>query len=371
MSKMAVADVCIAGGGPAGLAAALALRRRGFEVTVVDCATPPIDKACGEGLMPDSLAALKRLGVELDVNAGYPFRGIRFTDGASTVTGDFPNGTGLGMRRTYLHEVLVKHAGEANVRLIWGAKNLRLCREGLSIQGEVLRARLVVGADGQKSLIRSSAGLNAVKSERLRYGFRTHYRLAPWSEYVELYWGPRGQVYVTPVASHEVCVALISRHSKLRLEEALDDFPALRERLAGVEHGPHEMGAMSISRRLKRVHKDGLALLGDASGSVDALTGEGMCLAFQQADALAAALEVGDLRHYAARHKEIGAKPRMLASLMLSMEWHGEWQRRVLASLAKRPQFFASLLQLHVGGSPSVGLLTRQLLGFGRVFLTA
>ncbi len=364
-------DVCIAGGGPAGLAAALALRKRGFQVTVVDCAVPPIDKACGEGLLPDSLAALRRLGVEFDEGVGQLLRGLRFIDGASIVTGDFPNGTGLGMRRTFLHEVLVKHAEAANVRMIWGAKNVRLCDEGLALQGEVLRARLVVGADGQKSVIRKMAGLDAIKSERQRYGFRTHYRLAPWSEYVEVYWGPRGQVYVTPVAHNEVCVAFVSRDSKLRLDEALRDFPVLRERLAGVEHGSYEMGAMSISRQLKRVHKDGLALLGDASGSVDAITGEGMCLAFKQADALAAALKAGDLRQYAARHETIGSRPRRMASLLLSMEWHGAVQRRALASLAKRPQLFESLLRFHVGDTPRVDLLARQLVRFGWGFLTA
>jgi flavin-dependent dehydrogenase len=342
-------NICIAGGGPAGLAAALALRRQGFQVTVVDCAVPPIDKACGEGLMPDSLAALRRLGVELDEKAGYPFRGVLFTDGATTVTGHFSDGIGLGMRRTYLHEALVKHAESAGVRLIWGAKNVHLCEEGLSINGELLRAQFVVGADGQRSAIRHSAGLDAVKKERLRFGFRTHYRLPPWSCYVELYWGPRGQVYVTPVAGNEVCVAFVSRDSKLRLEEALKDFPILEKRLAGVEHGSHEMGAMSISRQLKRVHKDGLALLGDASGSVDAITGEGMCLAFKQAEALAQALRAEDLPQYAARHRAIGAKPRLMASLLLAMEWHGGLQRRVLAVLAKHPAVFQSLLNFHVG----------------------
>ncbi len=364
-------DVCIAGGGPAGLAAALALRRQGFQVMVVDCALPPIDKACGEGLLPDSLAALKRLGVELDPSVGQPFRGLRFIDGASTVTGDFPNGTGLGMRRTFLHETLVRHAEAARVRMIWGAKNVRLCSEGLMVQGQVLPARIVIGADGQKSVIRQMAGLEAVRSERRRYAFRTHYRIAPWSEYVEVYWGPRGQVYVTPIARDEVCVAFVSRHSNLRLEQALRDFPPLHERLASVPHASPEKGALSISRQLQRVHKDGLALLGDASGSVDAITGEGLCLAFKQADALAAALEAGDLRRYAARHKEIGAKPRLMASLLLSMEWHGELQRRVLASLAKQPQLFASLLRFHVGERPQMGLLMRQVLGFGLDFLTA
>jgi flavin-dependent dehydrogenase len=342
-------DVCIAGGGPAGLAAALALRQQGFQVTVVDCAVPPIDKACGEGLMPDSLAALRRLGVELDSTAGYPFKGIRFTDGSSTVTGDFPNGSGLGVRRFLLHELLVKHAQAAKVNLIWGAKNVRLYNGGISIQGEHLPARFVVGADGLKSAIRTSARLDAVKAEKRRYGFRRHYKLAPWSDYVELYWGPRGQVYITPVAEDEVCVAVVSRDSKLRLDSALVDFPQLQERLAGAAHRSPEMGSLSVSRTLKRVYKDGLALLGDASGSVDAVTGEGMCLAFKQAAALAHALRAGDLKQYAARHKEIGAKPRLMASLLLTMERHAEIQRRALASLAKRPQLFEYLLRLHVG----------------------
>ena len=91
--------------------------------------------------MPDSVAALRRLGVELDVSAGYPFKGIRFSDGSSTVTGDFPNGSGLGVRRFHLHELLVKHAQAAGVNLIWGAKNVRLCDGGISMQGEALLAR--------------------------------------------------------------------------------------------------------------------------------------------------------------------------------------------------------------------------------------
>ena len=48
-------DALIAGGGPAGLAAAIALRQKGLDVLVADALWPPIDKACGEGLMPDAL----------------------------------------------------------------------------------------------------------------------------------------------------------------------------------------------------------------------------------------------------------------------------------------------------------------------------
>src|SRR6185295_20246868 len=71
-------DVFVIGGGPAGLAAALAARRRGFDVTLADSAVPPIDKACGEGIMPDGLAAARALGVDLEAAPGHMFRGVRF-----------------------------------------------------------------------------------------------------------------------------------------------------------------------------------------------------------------------------------------------------------------------------------------------------
>src|SRR5689334_25022502 len=99
MNLIPSVDVFVAGGGPAGLAAAIAARRRGLDVTLADGARPPIDKACGEGIMPDGVAAARALGVAVD---GVPFRGIRFRDGESTAEATFPRGEGLGMRRTEL-----------------------------------------------------------------------------------------------------------------------------------------------------------------------------------------------------------------------------------------------------------------------------
>src|ERR1700751_29863 len=98
-------DVCIVGGGRAGLATAIAMRRHGADVTVVDCAVPPVDKACGEGLMPDSIAALQAIGMELPRSAGYGFRGIKFRNNGSALWAEFPNGTGIGGRRTVLHSL--------------------------------------------------------------------------------------------------------------------------------------------------------------------------------------------------------------------------------------------------------------------------
>src|SRR5215468_2998383 len=105
-SNVERADVFVIGGGPAGLAAAIAARQRGFDVTVADCVLPSPDKACGEGIMPDGLAAAAALGLNLTSAGGYRFRGIGFREGEVSVHAQFPGGAGLGLRRTILHQMM-------------------------------------------------------------------------------------------------------------------------------------------------------------------------------------------------------------------------------------------------------------------------
>ena len=87
-------EVFIIGGGPAGLAAAIAARQKGFDVTLADSAIPPIDKPCGEGLMPDGVRALADLGIDIPPEDSFPFRGsvsqLRRESGRQ-----FPTGHGL------------------------------------------------------------------------------------------------------------------------------------------------------------------------------------------------------------------------------------------------------------------------------------
>ncbi len=71
-------DLLIVGAGPAGLASAIAARQFGLNVMVVDGRRPPIDQPCGEGLMPDGVAALDRFGIQPPLNEAALFRGIRF-----------------------------------------------------------------------------------------------------------------------------------------------------------------------------------------------------------------------------------------------------------------------------------------------------
>jgi flavin-dependent dehydrogenase len=342
-------DVFVFGGGPAGLAAAIAARQRGFRVILADADQPPIDKACGEGLMPDSLAAAAALGIELPTAEGFPFRGIRFAGKSATVDAPFPQGAGRGVRRTILHSLLVGAAARAGVTLQWQTSVTGVEGHTVRTRSSALTARWLIGADGGQSIFRQWTGLAEVRSEERRFGFRGHYPIAPWSDYVEIHWQDDCQFYVTPIAASEVCVVLMSRDPHLRIAGALPRFPALYDRLNSVSAATGERGAFAAARQLKRVACGHVGLVGDASGTVDAITGEGLCLAFRQSLALAEALEAGDLSLYQKAHARLSRRPLWMARLMLTMDGRPWLQRRALETLASRPELFGKLLAAHVG----------------------
>jgi flavin-dependent dehydrogenase len=333
-------DVFVIGGGPVGLAAAIAARRKGFSVTLADGLEPPIDKACGEGVMPDGVAAAARLGLQLAEVESFAFRGIRFHGEGVSVTADFPNGPGRGVRRTTLHRALVEEAGRCGVQLLWGCPISGL---------ERIEARWIVGADGTGSRVRKWAGLEAFRQDTKRYGFRRHFKRAPWTEYVEIYWGDGCQIYVTPVAPDEVGVALLSRDPRLRIGDALTQFPALAAKLDGAPESSNERGALTGSRQLHKVTRGNVALIGDASGSVDAISGEGLCLGFHQAPALADAMERRNLNLYENAHRRLAARPRFMADFMLTIDRWQWLRKRALPALASHPELFGGLLAMHVG----------------------
>jgi flavin-dependent dehydrogenase len=360
----ASSDVLVVGGGPAGLACAIAAARQGLQVELIDAMKPPIDKACGEGLMPDSLEALAAIGFNsldqiLRNSESHLLRGIRFIGDSkspnqhTTAQSAFPNAPGRGIRRTVLHQILLDRANSLGVRFHWENSVQGIASNPTSTlvrtNHQTLRARYLIGADGPLSRIATWAGLTDASIFSRRIGLRQHYTIAPWTDFVEVHWSSFGQAYVTPNSSNEVCVAYIANKKIASPAEALTHFPDLRRSLADSQLTGPARGSISLGRKLRRVTSGNIALIGDASGSVDAITGEGMALCFRQAAALALALHAGDLTLYQHAHRRIQLAPSLMSRSLLLMDRSPRLRDAVIQSFHHCPILFQRLLEVHIG----------------------
>jgi 2-polyprenyl-6-methoxyphenol hydroxylase-like FAD-dependent oxidoreductase len=183
----------------------------------------------------------------------------------------------------------------------------------------------------------------------VRLGFRHHYEIAPWSDYVEVHWGAMGQIYVTPVSRNCVCIVYVTRYPASSQRNFIDSFPAIAQKLGNVPMCSRPKGAPSITRRLRRITDHEVVLVGDSSGSVDAITGEGLALAFRQSIALAPAIKFNNLDTYTQAHKRISRLPRTMGKLMLLMDKSPQLQSRAMKVFSSSPSLFRQLVSVHVG----------------------
>jgi menaquinone-9 beta-reductase len=182
---------------------------------------------------------------------------------------------------------------------------------------------------------------------------------------MEVHWGDRAQAYVTPVGADEVCVVTISsdRGAKTMAMEA--EFPKLAKRLSGAVVAGHDRGAITMMQKLRHVQSGNVALVGDASGSVDAITGEGLSLGFRQGMALADALERGNLSGYEAAHRRLGRRPALMGRLMLALDGRPWLRERTIRAMATDERVFARLLAVHIGAASHAHLAaTGAMLGW-------
>lgn len=282
MSDTYDADIVVVGGGPGGLATALHARAMGLSVIVAEPRESPIDKACGEGLMPGGLAELAALGVD---PVGMPFRGIAYANGDRHVEVTFGDEVGRGVRRTTLHAALAERAKTADVD--WAdIKVTAVTQDATGVSATGLRARYLIGADGLHSAVRRSVGISHVVGRPRRYGVRRHYTVAQAPEFVEVHWSPLGEAYITPVEPNLIGVAILSDRQE---RPDLSWFPWLADRLADAVPGPAR-GCGPLRQVVSRRVAGRVLLVGDAAGYEDALTGEGVSLALKQAKAAVAAI---------------------------------------------------------------------------------
>lgn len=338
-------DVLVVGGGPAGLATAIRCSQAGLQVTVAEPRAAPIDKACGEGLMPAAVARLQAIGVH---PAGRPFRGIRYLDASRRADAFFRSGHGLGVRRTALHAALTQRAAQLAIPVI-PVRVSGLVQHADRVIAEGIEARYLVAADGLHSSIRRICTLGALPARHPRFGLRRHYRTAPWSDLVEVYWSPGAETYVTPVADQLVGVAVLGG-PRGDFDSRLAAFPALRERLAAAEPAGGVRGAGPLRQNVRHRVCANVFLVGDASGYIDALTGEGIGIGLAQAAALAKCLRSGRTADYERQWRRASRKSRLLTIGLLWSRHNQLLAPRIVPAAENFPRLFTSIVN-HVAAA--------------------
>ncbi len=364
-------NVLVVGAGPAGIATAIAASLKGFSVAVADSRKPPIEKACGEGLLPEAVANLRRLGIDLSLSAAFPFKGVRFSDEASSASTRITRGTAFGLRRVALHNLLVQRACEVGVSFLWGARVTDFDANGARVNGAAFRCKWLVGADGQNSGVRKWAHVRVQRPRLSRFGFSRHYAVTPWTDMVEVHWGPGCQLFATPTGAGEVCIALLSHDPQLRIERALERFPEVARRLRDARPLSAEIGSVTALGRAQAVARGRVALVGDASFTVDGIAGQGLSLAFDQAMHLAEAFARNDLSHYERAHRRIARMPWRMTRLLLLMDQSPWIRRKALRLFARKPSLFAKMMSQHLGESTHDDLKASEILGLGWQVLRA
>jgi len=335
------ADLLVVGGGPVGLSAAIEARLAGLSVVLCEPRAGPVDKACGEGLMPGAVRLLSRLGVD---PPGRDFTGIRYVDGGRTVEHRFRSGPGRGVRRTVLHEALAARAAQMGVQTVHArVGHVRQDLEGVST-ADGLRARWLFACDGLHSSIRRQLGLQRSSHRPARYGLRRHFRVAPWSDSVEVHWTPEAEVYVTPVGDDLVGVAVLGRRD-VDYERVLDLASGVRERLEGAEAASDLRGAGPMWQSTARRTAGRILLVGDAGGYVDALTGEGIRLGLAQVRAAVAAVAAGRPGDYERAWRRQSRDYRLLTAALVTAAGRRRVRRRIVPLAERLPRVYGAIVE--------------------------
>lgn len=352
-------DVLIAGAGPAGLATAIRASMGGLRPLVCEARPGLLDKACGEGIMPGGVEDLRRMGVRIGSEESRRFEGIRYVDGDLAAEGRFPVGAGLGVRRSVLVGRMLERAGELGAEVRFGAavEHWEEDRDHVTVRlagGDEVRARWLVGADGLHSRIRRSAGLEAREAASAsaaaprRFGVRRHFARAPWSNLVEVHLAGGAEAYVTPVEPRVVGVAVLFEPDVAGsgdFEALLDGFPAVRRRLGDAAPLDAARGAGPFRQPVSGRAAGRVALVGDAAGYLDALTGQGLELAFASAAALVDVLRANaPLERYETAYHEITRDYYRVTGLLVTATRHRPLRRGLVRSLAVAPGLFDRVL---------------------------
>jgi geranylgeranyl reductase family protein len=381
-------DAVVVGAGPAGSATALRLARAGAKVLLLDRASFPRDKPCSEYLSPESTRVLERLGVDVlaAVAAASPAR----LTGMKVVA---PSGRGVvGRFETFSFalprtrfDTILRDAAEADgvvVRervkveeLVYddGAVGGVIARDAGRGTREAYRARVVVGADGLRSVVARRLGRVHTAGPR-RIAFTAHVADVPGvHDLGEMHVGRPGYVGLGPVGGGVTTVALVLPLAEAQRGEhfftELNRFPAVAGRFDPRRLVRRVLATGPFARWSRRpVARGGGALLvGDAADFFDPFTGQGIYSALRGAELAAAAildnLATGaSLRQYArARRREFTGKWLLERMIGIAVGWPALIER-VVGRMLRRPELADLLVRATGNCIPARAVLTPRVL---------
>lgn len=326
-------DLIVSGGGTAGMAAAIHAAGQGFRVVVFDASGPDYDKPCGEGLMPKAKAYLNDLGVRLDVT--HALSGIQYVFPDRRLEAKFSEAAGIGVRRTVLRKALWKRALDLGVEI--RNESVKSLKDQHSyVQVNDLRGRYCIVAEGIHSQSVKNLGLKKRRAKHSRFGVRTHLPVKPWSDFVEVWWGKDFEIYITPVASDVINIALLANRA-MTLEDALKDLPALAEKIDLTNALTKRAGAGPLLHRTTRRRVGRILIAGDAAGFVDAMTGEGNTLALGSGIAAVQAIVSGDLESYGVAWWRVVWRYWLLTRIAAALAVRPFWRILSLSMIKRAP----------------------------------
>jgi flavin-dependent dehydrogenase len=211
-----------------------------------------------------------------------------------------------------------------------------------SVRVGELRARYLAAADGLHSPIRRSLGLAKPCRGPRRWGIRRHVQIAPWTDHVEVHWGAGAEAYVTPVADDCVGIAILTSR-RGGFDSHLGEFAALEERVRGHPHG-RDMAAGPLRQKVRSRVARRVLLVGDAAGYVDALTGEGLGIAFGGAELLVGCVVADRPEDYDWQWRRMSRRYRLLTAAVLQASEYGPLRSRIVPAAAALPGVFAGVV---------------------------